>query len=154
MSRIKICKSIQRFAVLVIPLLVAAAGNGPAPTRQFTASAGDLVVTSVVAGTAQGFSDSEALALMRRGVERGLHGVKSPYTVAPVYLRWTIRDSGRPARAYVDVFVAARDGQPARHASDSVAASAAPAAVFVQAIAGLTERALDPPRGSPSTGGA
>ena len=132
-----------RFVLLGASFLAAVtACNAAAHAGEFTASVGMISVTNSVTGAMRGYSDREALGLMRRGVRRGLTALSSPYPSAPVFLQWTIRDPGRPARAWVDVYVPAHDSQPARHASDSVAASAAPTDMFVQAIASLTERAL------------
>jgi len=133
---------IVRCAALATPLITASGGRATAMTGQFSATAGTTVVISAVNGQARGFSDSETLALVRRGVERGLQHLQGRLVVASLHLQWTLRDDGRPGRPWVDVYVPAHDGRQARHASDSVAVSAAPTAAFVQAICDLTERAL------------
>jgi hypothetical protein len=129
-------------ALLATVFVTAAGSQASAMTGQFSAKAGNTVVTSVVSGQARGFSASETLALLQRGVERGLKHVQDRHVVTSLHLQWTLHDYGHPGRPLVDVYVPAHDGRGARHASDSVAASAAPAAAFVQAISDLTERAL------------
>jgi hypothetical protein len=131
-----------RRAWLATTFVTAAGSQASAMTEQFSATAGNTVVISVVSGQARGFSDRETLALMQRGVERGLQHVHGRSVFTSLHLQWTLRDEGHPERAWVDVYVPAQGARHARHASDSVAASAAPTAAFVQAISDLTERAL------------
>jgi hypothetical protein len=137
-----------RFAHLAALVSLVVGGRAFAQTDQFTAARDDSAVTCVVVGASRGFSEAEMLAMVRRGVERGLRDVNSRSARA-AQLQWTIRDPGHPARAWLDLFVPAHDGQAARHASESVAASAAPAGIFVKAVATLTARVLtsEPPQG-------
>ena len=62
---------IMRRALLATMFVTSAGSQATAMTGQFSATAGNTVVTSVVSGQLRGFSDSETLALLQRGVERG-----------------------------------------------------------------------------------